>query len=106
MKRLDKIGRICNIILSAIYIPLSFLSLMLFMASEIEIGLTNRVSIIMINIFSYITLLIPLLCVGSIFLSIWFRRRGYSIWSFVVQFLPIVVFLINQVFLFIAEVCL
>lgn len=103
MKKLDKAGYICNIILSIVYISISFLSWLLFMASEATIGATNQVFIAMINLFCFITLTIPLLCILGIFLSVRLRKRGHSIWSFVVQFIPAVVFGINLLLLFILE---
>ncbi len=101
--KLDRVGYVFNIVLSIIYIPISFFSWLLFMASEATIGATNQVFIAMINIFCCITLVIPLLCFLGILLSVRFRRKGYSVWSFVIQFLPLILFGMNLLLLFIAE---
>ena len=103
MKKLDKAGYIWNIILSIIYIPVSFFSWLSFMASEATIGATNQVFIAMINIFCHISLMIPLFCFLGILLSVRFRRKGYVVWSFVIQFLPLIIFGMNLLLLFIAE---
>lgn len=103
MKKLNKVGYICNIVLSILYIPISFFSGLLFMVSESTIGATNQVFIILINIFCWITMLIPLFCFLGIFISVRLRKKGYSIWSFVVQFLPLIIFSMNLLLLAITE---
>lgn len=103
MKKLDKLGVVFNIVLGIFYLPFSFFCFILLMASELTIGATNPVYIRMIDIFCFVDFFIPLLCLVGIALSIWFRKKGYSILSFVIQFLPLAVFALNLVFLFVTD---
>ena len=102
-KKLDRVGYVFNIILSIIYIPISWISWLFMMASEATIGATNQTFIFLINFFCWITMIIPFLCFLGIFLSVRYRKKGYSVRSFVVQFLPLVIFGMNLLLLFIAE---
>ncbi len=74
-KKLDRVGYVFNIVLSIVYIPISWFSWLLFMASEATIDATNPTFIILINIFCWITLLIPFLCFLGIFISVRFRKK-------------------------------
>ena len=103
MKKLDKAGFICNTILSILYIPVSFFSFLSFMASELTIGSTNRVFIILINIYCLISMLIPLFCIAGILISVILRKKGHSVLSFAVQFLPLIIFGVNLLLLVVAE---
>ncbi len=103
MKRLDIWGIVFNIVLGVLYIPFSFFCFLLLMASEATIGATNPIYICMIDIFCFVDFFIPLLCLVGIALSIWFRKKGYSILSFVIQFLPLIVFVLNFVFGFFTD---
>lgn len=103
MKKIDKIGRIFNWILGAAYIPLSFFSWLLQMASEGTLDATNPLYINLIEIFCMIAFIIPLLCVAAIVMSVVLRRRGHSMLSFVIQFLPLVIFILNLILLAFAE---
>lgn len=102
-KKLDRVGYVFNIVLSILYIPISLFSWLLLMASEASIDATNQTFIILINIFCWIALLIPFLCFLGIFISVRFRKKGHSVWSFIIQFLPLVIFGMNLLLLFIAE---
>jgi len=102
-KLLDKAGDICNRNLGILYIPLSLFSILLYMASESTIGANNPLYIGLINLFCVITLAVPFLCFGGIFLSAILRNKGCSVASFVVQFVPLAVFALNQLLLTYAE---
>ena len=103
MNEIDKAGRILNWILGAIYVPISFFSWLLQMASEGTIDATNPLYITLIEIFCIISFIIPFLCIAGIIVSLILRKKGYSISSFVVQFLPLVIFILNIILLCIAE---
>ena len=103
MKKLDKLGIVFNVVLSVFYIPFSFFCFMLLMVSEMAIGATNPIYICIIDVFCVVDFFIPLLCLVGIALSIWFRKKGYTICSFVIQFLPLVVFVLDLVFLFLTD---
>lgn len=99
MKMLDKISMISNIILGLLYVPLSFFCLLLQMASDGTVGATNPIYIQMNRIFCMAALTVPFFCVVGIVLSIVFRKKGCHVWSFIIQFLPIVVFGLDLVLL-------
>ena len=52
---------------------------------------------------AFLAIIIPFLCVAGIIVSLILRKKGYSISSFVVQFLPLVIFILNIILLCIAE---
>lgn len=102
-KLLDKVGEICNRILGILYIPLSLFSFLLGMASESTIGANNSLFIGLIYLFCFITYAVPFLCFAGIFLSAILRNKGRSVAAFVVQFVPLAVFALNQLLLTYAE---
>ncbi|MBR2878006.1 MAG: hypothetical protein IKL42_05655 [Clostridia bacterium] len=97
--KIDKAGIITNIILFFLYIPFSNFNFLLLMASEGTIGATNQLYITLIDIFCWITMSIPVLCIAGLILSVILRKKRKSIISFIVQFIPIMVFLLNIGFL-------
>lgn len=103
MKKLDAVGERCNIILMVLYLPLSLFCWLLYMASEATIDANNPLFIGLINVFCIITLLIPLLCVAGIVGSILLRKNGRSVLSFVIQFIPLILFGLNMLLLEYAE---
>ena len=103
MKKLDKIGKIFNIILGVTYIPLSLFGWLLQMASESTIDATNPLYITLIEIFCIISFFVPLLCIVGIVISIILRKKGYSKSSFIVQFIPLVIFILNLILLFVTD---
>lgn len=103
MKKIDNSGRSFAFILGLIYIPLSFFSWFLQMASESTIDATNPLYINLIEIFCIIAFIIPFLCIAGIIISVVLRKRGYSKLSFVIQFLPLVIFILNLILLAFAE---
>lgn len=103
LNKIDKIGKVFNLILGVIYLPLSFFSWLMMMASELTIDVTNSLYTALIDIFCFISFLIPFLCVASIILSFVLRQKGRSIFSFVIQFLPIAVFGFNLILLLFSD---
>jgi Na+-driven multidrug efflux pump len=103
MKKLDKISNICNAILTVLYVPLSLFSYLLYMASEATMDANNPLFISLINVFCVITLLIPLMCFAGIAGSMLLRKNGRSVSSFIVQFIPMVIFVLNNLLLKYAE---
>ena len=103
MKKLDKLGIVFNVVLSVFYIPFSLFCFLALMLSEMAIGATNPTYICIIDVFCMVDFFIPLLCIVGIVLSVWFRKKGKSIWSFVIQFLPLIVFALDLIFLFLTD---
>jgi len=103
MKKLDKVSAVFNIILGVTYIPLSLFSWLLQMASEITIDATNSLFITLIEIFCIISFIIPFLCIAGIIVSLILRKKGHSISSLVVQFLPLVIFVLNLILLYVTD---
>ncbi len=102
MKKLDKIGVAFNCILGVFYIPFSFFSWILLMVSETKIGATNPVYIGIVDIFCIVAFFIPLLCVVGIVLSVCLRKK-HSVLSFVIQFVPLIIFVLNFLLLAVTD---
>ena len=103
MKKIDKISKTSNIVLGVLYIPLSLISWLLQMVSESTMDATNPLYIGLIDTFCVVAFVIPLLCITGIVLSKVLREKGHSIWSFVIQFIPLIVFVVNLLLLVFAE---
>lgn len=103
MKKIDKLGIVFNIILGIAYIPFSFFCWLSLMISEITIGATNPLYLHIVDLFCIVDFFIPLLCLIGIVLSVIFRAKGYSVLSFVIQFAPIIVFILNLFLLYITD---
>lgn len=91
--RLDKKGKILNIILSYVYIPLSILGVFMIFFADNPIGLTPMRLKLLYTAISF-GVSMPFVSVISIFISIVTRKRGKSKFSFAIQFLPTAVFII------------
>jgi|GEM_PF-6062986 hypothetical protein len=93
VNKFDRIGKILNIGLSVFYIPFSLFSMtvgIFIWDSPIKNELDKSTRTIVSNV----SLPMPLICIGSIVLSIILRKNGLSKLSFFVQFLPIVLFML------------
>lgn len=87
--RLDKIGTIINIILTMIYIPASC-TICLFAGFLYDDPNPSEREIIIRNLFLMIFFSIPVVSGVSILESIIARKKGKSIYSFFIQFFPII----------------
>lgn len=103
MKKSDIVGLVFNIVLGTLYVPLSIFCWLLTMASESTIDATNPAYINMVNIFCTICFFIPFICAASIALSVVLRIKKHRVISFLIQFLPIVLFGLNLLLLYVAE---
>lgn len=103
MKNSERIGYVLSIVLTIIYIPVSFFSFLLGLFSEVVMDTTNQIFINLINISSCIAMLVPIFCFFGILLSIRCRKKGYTVWSFVLQFLPLVIFGVNLLMIYIVD---
>lgn len=91
--RLDKVGLVFNIVLSVVYIPLSLFGVFsIFMADAIHMYSETVQAIISILI--SIGLALPFVSVASVVLSVVFRKKGKSLLGFLIQFVPLILFLI------------
>lgn len=106
MKRIDRIAGILTLVLGILYIPLSFFSFLMLMASESTIGVTNQLYIMLIDVFCGVSFIIPGLCVAGTVLSavsLMFWKR--PVWAIAFQVSPLCVFLLNMLFLFLTDLC-
>lgn len=87
---LDKRGKDMNIILSIIYIPMSFMAIftMFFFDDPSVKGLSYSILTTAVSI-GFLT---PIISIIGIFLSIVLRKRGKSVLSFKVQFAGLISF--------------
>ena len=94
--KLDKIGFIFNIILSVLYVPMSLYGIFsLFAADGMFMYSETIQKVIALMITIGITL--PFASVLGILLSIVFRKKGKRILGFIIQFIPLVLFVIMVV---------
>ena len=94
--RLDKLGFIFNIILSVLYIPISLFGIFSLFAADSMFMYPETIQKI-IDLMITVGVSLPFLSVLGIALSVLFRRKGKSILSFIVQFVPLILFLIMVV---------
>lgn len=90
---LDKKGVIFNIVLSVIYVPLSLAGVFMIFFADNPTGLTEG-QLRLLETGIYCGISVPLIAIASIFASIVARKRGKRIFSFVIQFLPLIMFLL------------
>ena len=93
--KLDKSGFVLNIVLGLFYIPFSFVSV--FVGAMMGDGLyfKNPMIVALIYVLYYICLYMPFFCGASITASSILRKRGYSRWSFYINFVPIMILAIS-----------
>ncbi len=91
--KLDKGTFICNIILAILYIPISLAGIFSLFAADSMFMFSEIVQQI-IGILISIGISIPFVSIVSISLSVILRKKGRSIWSFMVQFIPLLLFLV------------
>lgn len=92
--KLDEMGRIFNIVLSVLYIPLSFFSIIMGLFIW-DSPLKNELDKTIRTIVTYVSIPMPLICITSIVLSTMLRKKRMSKLSFCMQFLPIALFILN-----------
>ena len=104
MKKFEKAGYVLNIVLTILYIPMSLFSFLLGMLSEVVMDTTNQIFISLINISSCVAMLVPIFCFVGILFSVRCRKKGYIVWSFVLQFVPLIIFSVNLLLIYIIDV--
>ena len=97
---LDKKGVIFNIVLSCIYVPLSIAGIFTIFFWDAPTTNYSELKILLLDIITWIGLSIPLLSIACIFTSAITRKRGKSKFSFIIQFLPILVFVVMIILMF------
>lgn len=97
---LDKKGVIFNIILSIIYVPFSIMGVFTIFFADAPAEMNSSLKNLLIEIIIWFGFSIPLLSIASIFTSVLARKRGKSKFSFVIQFLPIPVFVVMLILMF------
>lgn len=91
--KLDKIGLVLNIILSVIYVPISLFGVFSVMMADAMHMYSETVKIIL-SFMIYLGISLPIISIVSISLSVFFRKKGKSVLSFFLQFIPLFVFAI------------
>ncbi len=94
MKKLDKVGKITNIILIFVYCPLMLFGFLAgFMTGESILDLANP-SVLQKIFFVYIPSILSLLgsvvVIASMLFSVRLRNTGKSVPSFIIQFIPLI----------------
>ena len=104
MKKSQRVGYVLSIVLTILYIPISIFSFLLGMLSEVVMDTTNHAFEGLIDFSSCVAMLVPIFCFVGILLSIRCRKKGYIAWSCVLQFLPLVIFCVNLLFIHMVDV--
>jgi len=97
---LDKKGVIFNIVLSCVYVPLSIAGVFTIFFWDAPTANYSELKILLLDIITWFGLSIPLVSIASIFTSVITRKRGKSKFSFIIQFLPILVFIVMIILMF------
>ena len=103
MKKSERVGYVLSIVLAILYVPVSLFSFLLGMLSEVVMDSTNQVILGLIHYLSCVAMLVPIYCFVGILFSIRCRKKGYIVWSFVLQFLPLIIFGVNLLFIHIVD---
>lgn len=89
--KLDKIGVVCNIVLAVLYVPMSLYGIFsLFTADSMSMysePVQNGITLLI-----GVGIALPFLSVAGILASVVLRKMGIRIWSFVIQFVPLILF--------------
>ena len=104
MKNSEKLLYVLSIVLTILYIPISLFSFLLGMLSEVVMDTANHIIAGLIDFSSCVAMLVPMFCFIGIIFSIRCRKKGYIAWSFVLQFLPLVIFSLNLLLIYMADV--
>ncbi len=90
-KELDKIGCIFNVILSILYVPMSLYGMLSIFAADSMHMYSKSIQII-IEVMITIGITLPFVSVLSIVLSVVFRKKGKRVLSFIIQYIPLMLF--------------
>ena len=104
MKNPEKLLYVLSIVLTIIYIPISFFSFFLGMVSEAVMHATNQFLTYLTNIASCVAMLVPIFCFAGIIFSIRCRKKGYLVRSFVLQVVPLIIFSVNLLLIYIIDI--
>ena len=93
--KLDRIGKFFNWILGILYIPWAFISSLMGMVSEGFMEANNPVLLTLIDIICGISLVNALLCLFAVPVAVLLKRKGYSLLSLSITFLPLTLALLS-----------
>ena len=91
--KLDRLGVVFNVVMGALYIPLSLIGVMSVFAAD-SINAYSQSLQMFVKFLICCGVMMPFISLFGIGLSIVFRKEGKTVPSFVVQFIPLAVFLI------------
>lgn len=97
---LDQKGIIFNIVLSVLYVPLSIAGIFTLFFWDAPTTDYSTLKLMLLDIVTGIGFSIPVFSLAAIVASIVARKRGKSKFSFIIQFLPIPIFVILLAFIF------
>lgn len=94
--KLDKLGVVLNIVLSVLYVPMSLYGIFSLFAADSMFLYSETIQKI-IEFMITIGVSLPFVSVFAITLSVVFRRKGRRISSFLIQFIPLLLFVVMAV---------
>ncbi len=93
--KLDCIGKICNWILGILYIPWAFLSSLMGMVSEGFMEANNPVLLTLLDVICGLFLVNAFLSLLAVPVAVLLKRKGYSLLSLCMTFLPLFLALLS-----------
>lgn len=94
MSKRSIVNLIVNIVLSIIYLPFTLFSFLFLMGTEATIGETNQLLIVWTFIYSYASFFILANCPAYIAFGYLLYRKKAVVWSYIIRFLPFILFAI------------
>ena len=94
--KLDKLGVVLNIVLSVLYVPMSLYGIFSLFAADSMFLYSETIQKI-IEFMITIGVSLPFVSVFAITLSVVFRRKGRRVSSFLIQFIPLLLFVVMAV---------
>ena len=86
--KLDKVSLATNVVLAILYLPISLFGVFLVFAADSMFMYSELIQKI-ISFMIYLGLTLPFVSVASIVLSVVLRKKGKSLVSFLIQFVPL-----------------
>lgn len=92
MNKKSLTNMIVNIVLGIVYAPLTLFSYLFLMGTELVMGETNQLLIVWTYVFTYTFFFMFLTCPANILFGYLLYRKKAVIWSYIIRFLPFIIF--------------
>lgn len=89
MNKSKVIDIVTNIILSVIYLIISFIGILMPMATEVVMGQYFSLNVLWTYIYSYVSFFMFAICAGSLIWSYFLYKKKHLLSSCIVRFIPV-----------------